>query len=81
MCRALQNTPFREALGLSTSDADIDTFINMKKTLRTLVESHYDLSLSDSEQSVATRVAFAAEVWHTPFIGFIFTNSTPFSGC
>jgi hypothetical protein len=56
------NAPFREALGLSTSDADLQTFTEIKKNIRDIVQAYYDFDLPDSEQTDVTRAAFAAEV-------------------
>jgi len=60
--KARENASFREALGLSTSEADIQRFIEIKKTLRELIKHHYDPYLSHGEQPDAKRTAFAAQV-------------------
>jgi len=62
MQRKHTNAPFREALGLSTSDADLQTFAEIKKNIRDIVQAYYDFDLPDSEQTDVTRAAFAAEV-------------------
>ena len=64
------NVSFREALGLSTSDADVQEFTGLKRALRELVECHYDYNLLEKEQRDDTRKAFAAEVWWASVIEF-----------
>jgi hypothetical protein len=68
------NVAFREALGLSTSDADIHEFMGIKKALRELVERHYDYNISEKEQKDDTREAFAAEVRWTSVIKFVIAD-------
>jgi hypothetical protein len=65
------NVSFRIALGLSTSDADVQEFTRIKKALRELVERHYDYNLSEKEQKDDTREAFAAEVRRASVVEFV----------
>lgn len=58
----LQNVSFREALGLTTSEADMDKFAETKKALREAIERHYDYNILYGDQSEVARATFETEV-------------------
>lgn len=60
--RYMNNTTFREALGLSTSNMDLQMFKEIREFLRKQVRKHFDYNLGYQFQSVETLALFKAEV-------------------
>lgn len=62
MRRRATNTTFREALGLSTSKADLDRFKLLREFLRAQVRKHFDYTVPYQSQRAKMMALFDAEV-------------------